>query len=200
MPPRTGVGERRKNQILEAAMAVFARRGFHGTRMDDIVDESGLSKGTLYWYFKSKDDLIAAILDRMFDRSLMDSRRLLQAAKPAPERLWEMNRMVVRDLRHWKPLLPIVYEFYALAARKEAVRISLRRFFKEYRALLAEMIEQGIQTGAFKSVDADQTATNIIAFYEGLMLLLTLDPDEVDWEAQCEAGMKGFLAHLSVGD
>ncbi|HET7081061.1 MAG TPA: helix-turn-helix domain-containing protein, partial [Chloroflexia bacterium] len=55
MSPRPDVSEERKNQILDAAAAVFSRLGFHEARMDDIVRESGLSKGTLYWYFTSKD-------------------------------------------------------------------------------------------------------------------------------------------------
>jgi len=59
MSPRPDVSEERKNQILDAAGKVFARLGFQKTRMDDIVEESGLSKGTLYWYFKSKDEFEA---------------------------------------------------------------------------------------------------------------------------------------------
>ena len=58
MVARTDLSATRKNQILDAAMTVFARSGFHEARMDDIVQESGLSKGTLYWYFKSKEEII----------------------------------------------------------------------------------------------------------------------------------------------
>ena len=51
MSPRPDVSEERRNQILEAAMAVFARQGFEQARMDDIAQEVGLSKGALYLYF-----------------------------------------------------------------------------------------------------------------------------------------------------
>jgi len=53
-------GEVRRNQILDAATAVFARLGFERARMDDIVEASGLSKGALYWYFNSKEEIITA--------------------------------------------------------------------------------------------------------------------------------------------
>ena len=66
MAARRDVSAERKNQILDAAMVVFARSGFHEARMDDIVQESGLSKGTLYWYFKSKEEIITAISERLF--------------------------------------------------------------------------------------------------------------------------------------
>ena len=66
MSPRPDVTGERKIQILNAAEGVFTKKGFDDARMDDIAEETGLSKGTLYNYFKSKDDLIIAILDRIF--------------------------------------------------------------------------------------------------------------------------------------
>jgi AcrR family transcriptional regulator len=57
MSPRPDVSEERKSQILEAAIDVFARLGFHQSQMD-----AGLSKGALYLYYKSKDAIIAALL------------------------------------------------------------------------------------------------------------------------------------------
>ncbi len=70
MTPRPDVSEERKQQILQSATLVFARLGFNKATMDDIVAESGLSKGTLYWYFKSKDEIIIAILDGFFNEEL----------------------------------------------------------------------------------------------------------------------------------
>ena len=70
MSPRPDVSEERKDQIIQAAINVFTRRGIHQARMDDIVTETGLSKGTLYWYFKSKDDIIVAISDMLFGHEL----------------------------------------------------------------------------------------------------------------------------------
>ena len=80
MSPKPDVSEERKSQILDAAMNTFARMGFHKARMDDVAEEAGLSKGALYWYFKSKDAIIGAILDRLFNLALKDL-RTLQASK-----------------------------------------------------------------------------------------------------------------------
>ena len=52
-----------KNQILEAAFKVFVKKGYSKTTMDDIVDVSGLSKGALYHYYKSKKDLFLSLID-----------------------------------------------------------------------------------------------------------------------------------------
>ncbi|MGN6675555.1 MAG: TetR/AcrR family transcriptional regulator, partial [Thermomicrobiales bacterium] len=76
MSPRPDVSAERRDQILDAASKVFARFGLQHARMDDIADASNLSKGALYLYFKSKDDLIAAILRRLYEHEL----RALRAA------------------------------------------------------------------------------------------------------------------------
>ena len=79
MAPRPDVSEERKDQILDAATDVFAEKGFNEARMDDIVEESGLSKGTLYWYFKSKDEIILSIFERIFAREFAELENLVNA-------------------------------------------------------------------------------------------------------------------------
>ena len=76
--PRVDVSVERKNQILDTAAKVFARHGFHQARMDYIVQESGLSKGAIYWYFKSKDEIITALLERFFEPEMEEAQTLLQ--------------------------------------------------------------------------------------------------------------------------
>ena len=62
MSPKADVSTERKQQIYQAALACFNRKGYHLTTMDDIVIESGLSKGALYWYFDSKKALFISLL------------------------------------------------------------------------------------------------------------------------------------------
>ena len=59
--------EVRRAQILDAAQACFSRKGYHGATMDDVVRLSGLSKGSLYWHFESKDEVLLALFDRYVD-------------------------------------------------------------------------------------------------------------------------------------
>ena len=68
MPPKRDVQEERRAQIYQAALTCFHRKGYHLTTMDDIVVESGLSKGTLYWYFESKQDLFVSMLRQVMDQ------------------------------------------------------------------------------------------------------------------------------------
>jgi AcrR family transcriptional regulator len=62
--------QQRRTQILQAAMACFARQGYHATSIDDVVGESGLSVGAIYSYFPSKEDLFLALSDHRSDQTL----------------------------------------------------------------------------------------------------------------------------------
>src|SRR5574339_1067737 len=98
MSPRPDVSDERKNQIINAAEGVFTQKGFDQARMDDIAEETGLSKGTLYLYFKSKDDLIIAILDRMFQREVKQLENIDPNAMGATEAIWKMTDLVTKDI------------------------------------------------------------------------------------------------------
>ncbi len=71
-------------------MIVFCRKGFHQARMDDIAKQSNLSKGTIYCYFNSKDEIITQILGNLFERELASLGELLNEEGSASERLLEI--------------------------------------------------------------------------------------------------------------
>ena len=196
MSPRPDVSEERKNQILDAAAAVFGRLGFHEARMDDIVRESGLSKGTLYWYFTSKDAIITGLMQRIFDLGMSGLRKLEDADGPVRERLLEYTRRLGDDFQRLSAVQSIAFEFYAVAARHKTVRQFLKEYFKQYRATVARLIAQGIARGEFRAVDPDAVATTLAALYEGLVLLWFVDPEAVHWATQGSASVGLLLDGL----
>jgi AcrR family transcriptional regulator len=198
MSPKPDVSETRKKQILDAAMAVFSRLGFHKASMDDIVEEAGLSKGALYWYFKGKDDIIIAILDAIFARELAGARSLPDTPGTAQERLLQFLRLTVAEIRSMKVLLPIFYEFYSLAFRNKTVQKALRNYFDAYLAAIVPLIEQGIARGEFCSVDPKQIAFAIGAVIEGTILLWGLAPDATDLDGQVESAVRMLLAGITA--
>ncbi len=198
MPPRPDVSEERRSQILEAASAVFARLGFHQARMDDIAQEAGLSKGALYLYYNSKDAIIAALLRFFFDQELAMLRRLLQTGseQSAREQLLMVNRRMGEAMKWMEAMRPIAFEFYAIAARQKNVRQFLKEYFKEYRELLAALIQRGVESGEFKPLDAQSVAITVAALYEGLVLLWMVDPQAVQWEKASEESLRLLLGGL----
>jgi AcrR family transcriptional regulator len=199
MSPKPDVSEARKSQIIEAAIKVFTRLGFHDARMDDIVEESGLSKGALYWYFKSKDDVIMAILENLFERELSGLKALRTKNAPARELLQEFMQMTTQELKQMSRLLPIAYEFYSLAFHNKSVRKAVKRYLQTYIDLLTPLIQKGIDEGAFRNVEVEQAAISIGAIIEGTLILWVFDPEKVDLERQLHQSLSIFLIGLEVG-
>src|SRR4051794_28822443 len=78
-----------REALLEAAVEVFARRGYRDSSVDEIAERAGYSKGAVYWHFTGKDDLFFALLEERVDRPLREMIDLLESAPPerdmAPE-------------------------------------------------------------------------------------------------------------------
>lgn len=196
MAARRDVSAERKNQILDAAMVVFARSGFHEARMDDIVQEAGLSKGTLYWYFKSKEEIITAISQRLFATDIESVESLLKAEGTVSERLQQLIRERVQGLQEMSGVVAILVEFYAVALHQDGVRQFIKTYFQNFHDLLVALIQQGIERGEFRPVDATAAATALDAVFEGLIVRWLIDPDAVQWASLGEAAIRFMLDGL----
>jgi AcrR family transcriptional regulator len=194
--PRPDVSEERREQILDAAGTVFARMGFHDARMDDIVDQANLSKGGVYWYFKSKDQLAAALVERVLARSAGTLRKLLEFDQPFAERMGLLGQYISADVRALNKLRGVILEFYALAARETRVRRRVRVYIDEFIELFAAMIQQGIDHGECKQVAPRKTATAIEAMCEGLMILWLVDTTGFNIDDIADHVTSLFLAAL----
>lgn len=201
MSPRQDVSEERRNQIMEAAINVFARQGFHEARMDDIAQEAGLSKGALYLYYKSKDAVITAILKFIFVQAMKRVHvfAVTDDGTTVREKLERLNGYLATEMR-WMvaTLRPIMFEFYALAARDKEVRLLLKDYFQEYRSALTTLIRRGIERGELRAVDAEAAAITHTALYEGLALLAVVDPQAMDWGRSSEVALGLFLDGLAA--
>jgi AcrR family transcriptional regulator len=180
-------GERsseRRGQILHAAAAVYARQGIDGARMDDIVAEAGLSKGTLYWYFDSKDDITVALVEEMIGGEFAQLRQLIEAEGTVIERLerfFDMHATILQS----NPLLgKLGIEFYAIAGKLEKVHKLVRRYYDEFVAGLLALVKQGEERGELRVERPRELAVNLVALVEGSTLLWVLGIQEVDLTRQ----------------
>ena len=193
MSPRPNVSYERKKQIIDAAEEVFTQKGFDQARMDDIAEETGLSKGTLYLYFKSKDDLITAILDRMFQYEFRQFEALKLAEISAVDAIWKIKELLTKDILGLQRLMPIIYQFLALAFRNKHVQLALKKYINQYVDILVPILQRGIDSGEFRQVDARETAIAMGAMLEGTLLLWVYDKSLVKPEYHIRSGMKLLL-------
>jgi len=198
MSPRPDVSEKRKHQIIEAATTVFARLGFNQARMVDIAEEAGLSKGTIYWYFKGKDEIISAILENMLKREVSQMDNALNNGLPAKENLQQFTECVVEDILRLKPLIPILFEFWALLTRRKSVQQTINKFYQAYMEVITPIIQHGINRGEFRSVSAENVAIAIGSIFEGTILLWSYAPEIVDIEEHTHSSVDLLIEGLAV--
>ena len=198
MAARPRLGPERLSEVLQAAMAVFARAGFHQARMEDIAQEAGLAKGTLYLYFKTKDDLIAAILHRLFSGELArwrtcrpSMRPPASACSPSPGASPTSSGASPCCCRSGSNSMP-------WPRAEKGCGSSSRSTSPPTRAPLAALIQQGIDRGEFRAVDAEQAALTFIALFEGLTLLWAIDPQAITVETTPEAAVRLLLEGLDA--
>ena len=184
-------------QILAAAISLFARQGFANTSMNDIVRESGLSKGGVYWHFKSKDDLIAAIFDSFFGGQELILANVLGSEANAAEKLTQLAQLASADLEAAFAEFPASLEFYTLAARSEPLRERLRQFYDTYHQQICALLQEGINEGIWADDTAvSSTAHVIISMFEGVILLWSVFPETMHIGEQMETAVRLLLKSL----
>ena len=198
MPPRPDVSEERKAQILEAATIVFTKHGFADARMDDIVAQSGLSKGAIYWYFDSKDAIIVSILDQIFDYGTGYIRELLEREDSAKMKLEVFVETTIKELEKMKPLMPIFFDFWSLSVRKKTINQAIKRYYQSFLDLVEPVLEQGIEQGEFRPVVVSETAIAIGAMLEGTILFYVYFSDIIDLERQFRTNLDLILEGICI--
>ncbi|MBI9046608.1 MAG: TetR/AcrR family transcriptional regulator [Anaerolineaceae bacterium] len=196
MSPKPDVSEERKNQILDSATKVFVEYGFGNARMDDIVAESGLSKGALYWYFKGKDEIISGILNRFASKMFDNMESILDTRGDPLEKLNQITTWTIKELQLMRPLMPLLIDFYSLGLRNKSVRNVIKPMLHRFVSMAVPVIDEGIETGLFTRVDSTEAALTIGAVLEGTLLLWSFDQDIMDMELQLEMGMKLVIRGL----
>lgn len=199
MSPKPDVSEQRIAQILEAATAVFAERGFDRATMEDIAEAVGINKATIYLYFDSKDALIRAIAEALFARELAGLRAAHDLPGGAIQRLSAYYEALIAEDAEVLPLMPLLYEFYALGLRREDVRAVIADFIRESAGLLEAIIQEGIDSGELEPTDARLAARALDALLSGTILHWVYTPEETDVDELLRHAVglvfQGLLSH-----
>ena len=170
--------ESRRLEIVEAATRVFAARGYHLARMEDVAAELGISKGLLYASFETKEDLFMQVC-----LSLVPWDELAPADATDPEaRLRALLAAVVARYEEAHNFFLILSDFWTAAmrgpnAKRAALRATGAQFYVPVRAALVATIRAGQRAGVFAAgADAPTLANVAIAAIEGVRLQHELDP------------------------
>jgi AcrR family transcriptional regulator len=175
--------EQRIQEILDAALTCFAAKGYDKTTMDDIVDEAGLTKGGIYWYFKSKRDIFLALLDRHSTDDAIKWAELLKNNTKAGNliRTGAFEGLKEHIEQSW--FLPVIQEMMAESFRDESIREKLYSLFNnEGIYLLMPLLLTGKEPDKEQKAKAKNMATALLAMGYGLTVFYHLSGKKIPFE------------------
>lgn len=161
--------DKRRAQILDAALSAYIERGFNGTDMDMVAAKAGLAKGLVYYYFKTKLELFRAMFEQAFSASLAANRAMLESnAEQDPVR--RLARFMVdalglaeRDPRLLRFAMRLPFDAYAVFGPEEWASGYVKS--QAFMASIADMVK-GIQAaGAMAEADPDRAAASLWAVF-----------------------------------
>ncbi len=174
--------EQKKMEILLSATRVFARMGFANTKMIDIAEEAKIGKGTIYEYFKNKDEIFEYafhhFMETMENQLGTDIAKITDPVEKLKTLAYSWGKILSE---HEEDIVQIMLDFWAEAIRqKDENRLKLIDFdqiYTEYRGLIMTILDQGIRQGKFKPVNTFYIASLIVGMIDGVMLQYILDKD-----------------------
>jgi TetR/AcrR family transcriptional regulator, fatty acid metabolism regulator protein len=166
--PREAVAVDKRRQILDAAVRVFARQGFHSTRVSDIADEAGVAYGLVYHYFSSKDEVLNELFSERWSLLLATIEETNGETEPR-ERLAKVAAFIVDSYRHDPELMKVIIVEVTRAANSFG-RTHLPEIRSAYE-LIAEIVAAGQAQGAFRN-DIDPIFASM-SFYGAIEQLLS---------------------------
>lgn len=163
-------------KILKAAAACFAEKGYAGCSVQDIADRAGVSKGALYVYYSSKEELFKAMIALQYDLALERSHASRKCASHLSGVIWFMSECIRNcgfpmDHRLWAEIL-------AVAAREANIKDFFMTEDSEMRCMFARMLQRGILAGEIDpGLDLHATAIWLTALGDGLIIRAAEDPE-----------------------
>jgi TetR/AcrR family transcriptional regulator, repressor for uid operon len=201
MSPKIIDKDAKKKLIIQAAMQVFSKEGVAKAKMIDIAQAAGIGKGTIYEYFRSKEEIFNNAFNAMFGEMDILLNTALQEAEDPKQKL-EIIIAITLDY-HKKDggeFAGVMMDFWAegIRTKNEDVlnTINLKQIYKQYRSMISQIVIEGIEKGYFKQVDTTAFAAITIAALDGLFLQIIMEPQIINIEKVKETFTETLLAGL----
>ena len=160
--------EERKSQIMDAAMKVITRKGFSNTRMDDIVNEAGLSKGAIYHHYEGKKEIFLALIGHWETQTFPDFYSRNGKERSATDTLRDFANEVNKVFKSRSYVFQAEVEFWALANQDDEIRNRSQELYEKIINLFELVINKGIREKEFIKVDTRIAAIYILSVFQGI--------------------------------
>jgi len=161
---RQSGGNDRRGAILRAAWRMMCRYGFAKTTVEEIATEAGIAKGTVYLYFKSKEEILIALVSETNRRVLEKMEKIAVSSLPPGKKLEKM--ILSRALEIYEVVQSNPHGEEVIASHKPAIVDSLGWFFRKQKKLYEQVIREGVQAGDFMEETPGRAAETLSTLSE----------------------------------
>ena len=199
MSPKIVDKEEKKQEILKAAVRIFAQNGVVKTKMADIAEAAGIGKGTIYEYFRSKEDIFAETYGHLFKDTENRIAEVLKSSISPEDKLRRFMNVTIEEflVRDGGEFAGIMMSFWSEGIRNNNERImeiiDLKKVYSEFRIMIAGILDEGIKKGQFRKMETNITASVIIGALDGILLQYVMDKNVFSPEQATAALLDSFL-------
>ena len=177
--------EKKKDRILHAAMRLFARRGIADTKMEDVAKAAGIAKGTIYEYFKNREELLhlsfnylLVLMNKLVRRRMSETEDPELKIKAGFLAYLDVGSLQIEDF------VEILPDLWGHGLRQKESDGDLEFdpgwIYHQYRDQFSRALKQGIENGLFRDIDIESTASAIVAAGDGFYLQWMSDRQNFD--------------------
>jgi AcrR family transcriptional regulator len=185
----------RRREILEAALRIFARKGYSAATMTDITRESGLTRGGIYWHFSSKWEIFLEMFreHRRYNLALWDRIEEIGLTRDA---LVEGGLIFMDELISNPWVANVCKEVEIEAIRRKEIREEYNAMYDEIRARISAQLERGMRAGLVRSLDADSLAYALVSLVDGILTQYWLSGNSLDYRRVWRVTSSALLAGI----
>lgn len=165
---------------MDAAQSIVVKKGYDQSRMDDIVKIAQLSKGAIYWYYKSKKDVYLSLIDYWFNEYSEGILENFNDSDRASMQLKSLFNYFVDQFEKNPDTFKIMVEFWRTAGLDQDFNDKLQEIYSQFLEYIIDIIKNGINNGEFKKVNPRITALSILINIEGIHWFTLFDKSGVE--------------------
>mgnify|MGYP006079653905 FL=1 len=160
---------------MDAALKIIISKGYENSRMDDIVDLSSMSKGAIYWYYKSKKEVYLNLVNYWVIKYSTVINHIVEEDDSPAEQLKDVFEYFILQYEQDPSAFKALVEFWSLAGRDKDFQKKLDKVYSKFLEFLERIINKGVKSGEFKKLDVRITALSIMVNIEGIIWFTLFD-------------------------
>lgn len=177
MSPRVVNKEDKKVQIIDAALLVFSKVGFSKTKIQDIADQAGIGKGTVYEYFKSKNELFEMTIIRFIELLNTEIGKKIFLINDPSEKLRVFIKESFSAYKTHSHYMDIMFDYWSEGIRDNNKKSLMVKMYDEYTDYICSILDEGISKKAFDIENPSAFAAILLCAMDGLLLRWLMDKD-----------------------